>query len=84
MSKREPLTIKSRSIGIAALTLLQSLIGIIHAAFGILLLGSELAIGSQASIVYDIYTIVFGLFTLVFAWHIWQGKKLGWAGTLLF
>ena len=82
MSKREPLTIKGRSLGITALTFLQSLIGLIHAAFGLLLLGSELAIGSQVSIVYDIYTIVFGLLTLVFAWYIWQGKKLGWAGTI--
>jgi len=80
--KREPLTVKGRSLGITALTTLQSLIGLIHAVFGFLLLGSELAIGSQVSIVYDIYTILFGLFTLVFAWKIWQGKKIGWVGTI--
>jgi len=80
--KREPLTVKGRSLGITALTTLQSLIGLIHAVFGFLLLGSELAIGSQVSIVYDIYTIVFGLLTLVFAWKIWQCKKIGWAGTI--
>lgn len=82
MSKREPVTIKGRSLGITALTAAQLLIGIIHAIFGLLLLVSELAIGSQISIVYDIYTIVYGLLTLVFAVYIWHGKKIGWAGTI--
>ena len=47
-----------------------------------MLLVSELAMGTQFSIAYSIYTTVFGLLTLIFAVLIWQGKKLGWAGTI--
>jgi hypothetical protein len=81
-NKPAPVTIKGRSLGITALSAAQILIGIIHAAFGLILLVSELAMGTQFSIAYSIYTTVFGLLTLIFAVLIWQGKKLGWAGTI--
>ena len=35
-----------------------------------------------ATTVYDVYTFVFGLLALVFAVFIWQGKKVGWIGTV--
>ena len=35
-----------------------------------------------ATAVYDVYTFVFGLLALVFAVFIWQGKKVGWIGTV--
>ncbi|MGD6933925.1 MAG: hypothetical protein ACQCN5_06960 [Candidatus Bathyarchaeia archaeon] len=47
-----------------------------------MLLSSELLLGTQVSIVYDIYTLAFGPLTLLFTVMIWQGKKLGWAGTI--
>jgi hypothetical protein len=81
-SKQEPVTIKGRSLGITTLTVAQTLIGIIHVSAGLMLLGSELLMGTQVSIVYDIYTLTFGLLTIVFAVLIWQGKKLGWFGTI--
>lgn len=80
--KREPLTVKGRSLGIAALTAAQILIGAIHIISGLLLLGSEIAMGTQVSIVYDVYTLVFGVLTLILAGLIWQLKKSGWAGTI--
>ena len=36
----------------------------------------------QATVTYDIYTVVFGLLVLVFAVFVWQGKKAGWIGTV--
>ena len=32
---------------------------------------------------YDIYTLVFGLLALILALFIWQGRKIGWIGTIL-
>ncbi len=32
---------------------------------------------------YDIYTLVFGLLALALALFIWQGRKIGWVGTVL-
>jgi hypothetical protein len=81
-NKQTPITLKGRSLGITALTAAQILIGLIHAAFGLLLLGSELSVGTQVSSAYSIYTAVFGVLTFIFAVLIWQGNKLGWAGTI--
>jgi uncharacterized membrane protein len=81
-TKHEPLTYRGRSLGITALTASQILIGAIHIISGLLLLASEIAMGTQASIIYDVYTLFYGVLTLVFALMIWQTKKLGWAGTI--
>ncbi len=80
-SKHPPLTYKGRSIGILILTSAQLLIGTIHFLIGFALLASENSF-LKATIAYDVYTIVFGLLILVFGWFIWQGKKLGWIGTI--
>jgi hypothetical protein len=84
MSKKQIpiITYKGRSIGIVALTVAQLLIGAIHVFFGLLLLAFENITFLQATAAYDIYTFVFGLLSLVFAGFIWQGKKIGWLGTV--
>jgi hypothetical protein len=84
LSKQPKLpTYKGRSLGIAILTGLQILIGAIHIFSGALLLALENFSALPAVAAYDIYTIIFGLLTLVFAIYIWQGKKIGWAGTIV-
>src|SRR5512145_1146757 len=80
--KREPLTVKGRSLGITALTAAQILIGVIHIVSGLLLFSSEIAMGTQVSMAYDVYTLVFGVLTLIFAGLVWQLKKSGWVGTI--
>ncbi len=80
--KRAFPTYHGRSVGIVALTAAQFLIGAIHVFSGLWLLTSEIAANSQVSIAYDIYTLVFGLLVFLFAGLIWQGKKLGWIGTV--
>jgi hypothetical protein len=84
MSKKQPpiITYKGRSLGIVILTAAQLIIGAIHAFFGLLLLAFENLSFIQATAAYDVYTFVFGLLTLGFAILIWQGKKVGWVGTV--
>lgn len=77
-----PTLYKGRSWGIVVLTLAQILIGAIHVFSGLLLLSYELAAKTQVSIAYDVYTLAFGLLVLVFAGFLWNGKKIGWAGTI--
>ncbi len=60
----------------------QLIIGAIHAFFGLFLLAYENMSFLPATAVYDVYTFVFGLLALVFAFFIWQGKKGGWIGTI--
>lgn len=81
-NKPAPVTYRGRSIGIVALTAAQLLIGAIHVFSGLLLLFSENPSFLQATVAYDVYTLVFGLLALVFAVFIWQGKKAGWVGTV--
>jgi hypothetical protein len=82
LSKPKLPTYRGRSIGIAALTGAQLLIGSIHVFFGILLLAYENATSLQSTVTYDVYTIVFGSLTILFAVFIWRGKKAGWIGTI--
>jgi hypothetical protein len=73
---------KGRSIGIFVLTAAQLLIGAIHVFFGALLLAFENLSFMEATAAYDFYTLIFGLLVLVFAVFVWQGKKVGWVGTI--
>jgi len=80
-NKRPPLFYKGRSLGIVILTVAQLFIGVIHFLFGLLLLASEAPI-MQATVSYDVYTLVFAVLVIVFAGYIWQGKSAGWIGTI--
>ena len=83
MSKKPPaITYKGRSLGIVILTVAQLIIGGIHVFFGLLLLAYENLLFIQPSIIYDFYTIIFSVLTIVLAILIWNGKKLGWVGTV--
>jgi hypothetical protein len=84
MGKKQPpiITYKGRSLGIAVLTVAQLIIGAIHVFFGLLLLAFENISFLQSTAAYDFYTFVFGLLSLGFAVFIWQGKKVGWVGTI--
>ena len=84
MSKKQPpiITYKGRNLGIVILVFAQVIIGAIHVFFGLLLLVYENFSFLPATAVYDVYTFLFGLLALVFAFLIWQGKKGGWIGTI--
>ncbi len=81
-SKPAPISIKGRSLGIVLLTVAQVAIGLIHIFSGLLLLTYELSVGTQVSLPYDVYTLVFGVLILAFAIYIWKERKIGWAGTI--
>jgi hypothetical protein len=83
MANKPPETIMGKTLGIAVLTFAQTIVGVIHAVLGIWLLSTELAAETQSTLVYDIYTLVFGMLVLIFAYYIWQGKRAGWIGTVL-
>ncbi len=83
MSKKPPtITYKGRSLGIVILTVAQLIIGAIHVFFGFLLLAFENLSFIQSTLIYDFYTIIFSVLTIVFTIFIWNGKKLGWIGTV--
>ena len=78
----KPPLIYGRTIGVAALTVAQLIIGAIHVFSGALLLAYENFAHLPATAAYDIYTLVYGLLVLVFAFYFWRGKWVGWVGTI--
>jgi hypothetical protein len=85
-SARTPLTYKGRGLGIIVLVTLQLLIGAIHVFFGLWLLSAPRIIPffgqALGPDVYSVYTIFFGLLTLIFTGGIWLKKRWGWIGTV--
>ena len=83
-----PVEYKGRSLGIVFLIAAQVFVGFIHVVFGFWLLTatwipSSVGIfgSSAAPDVYSVYTIVFGLLTLLFTVLLWLQKRWGWVGT---
>jgi hypothetical protein len=83
MSHKQLISIKGRTLGITILIAAQLFIGGIHVFFGLLLLISENLSFLPSMVAYDIYTFFFGLLGAVFAVFLWQGKKVGWIGTVV-
>ncbi len=85
-SPHPPLAYRGRSIGIVLLVALQLLIGAIHVFFGIWLLSAPRTVpfveGLAGYDAYSVYTVVFGLLTLVFTGGVWIAKSWGWIGTI--
>jgi hypothetical protein len=81
-TKHKPPLIYGRSLGVAALTAAQLLIGVVHVVSGALLLAYEDFSNLPATAAYDIYTLTYGALVLVFAVYFWRGKLVGWVGTV--
>jgi hypothetical protein len=85
---RVPITYRSRNIGIVALVAAQVLVGFIHVVFGFWMLSAPrlepfagIVGSSSTSDIYSVYTIVFGLLTLIFSAGLWLEKLWSWVGT---
>lgn len=79
--KPEKIQYKGRNLGIIVLAGAQVLIGVIHLSIGIALLTVALT-SSQATLAYSVYTVAFGALVLVFVALLWEGKWVGWVGTI--
>jgi hypothetical protein len=74
--------VKGRPLGFFILVSGQLLVGAIHVFFGLLLLTFDASSIFPSTAAYDIYTFFFGLLGLVFTVYLWQGKRVGWIGTI--
>ena len=79
-------TYKGRILGIVVLAVAQFTIGVIHVFSGFLLLfaspSANFILSAQLPEIYSIYTLAFGLLTLIFTYGIWLGRSWGWNGTV--
>jgi hypothetical protein len=78
--------LNKESQGIMVLTVAQFTIGVIHVFSGFLLLfaspSTTFILSAQLPEIYSIYTLAFGLLTLIFTYGIWLGRSWGWNGTV--
>jgi hypothetical protein len=81
-----PATCKGRIFGILVLVATQTFIGIIHSFFGIFLLvagSSDVLFPSITfSEIYSIYTLFYGLLTIISTYGLWMSNRWGWISTL--
>ena len=70
-----PPSFRGRNFGITVLVFAQYIISVIHVSLGLVLFFASPDI-------YSVYTIIFGVPVAVFAYSLWNGKKLGWIGTV--
>jgi len=79
-------TYKGRILGIVVLAVAQFTIGVIHVFSGFLLLfaspSTTFILSAQLPKIYSIYTLAFGLLTLIVTYGIWLGRSWGWNGTV--
>ena len=72
-----PASFKGKYLGVLVLVIIQFLGGIVHA-----IIGFGLIYAVSGELVYNIYTLLYGIFIMIFAYGIWTAKKLGWLGTI--
>ena len=85
LSEAHPPAIKGRSLGLFILVTVQILIGVIHALFGFWLISDSntaLLSGLKSEVIYSVYTVLFGLLTMIFASGLWLNRSWGWIGTV--
>ena len=73
-----PDSFKGRYPGVFVLVILQFLVGAIHAAIGL-----GLVLAASGELGYNVYTFLYGVFTIIFAYGLWAGKKSGCLGTII-
>ena len=85
---RVPITYRGRNIGIVVLVAVQVLVGFIHVVFGFWMLSAPriepfagIVGSSSTSDIYSVYTVIFGLLTLIFSTGLWLEKRWSWVGT---
>jgi hypothetical protein len=64
--------------GVFVLVILQFLVGSIHAVIGL-----GLVFTTSGELGYNIYTFLYGVLNIIFAYGVWSGKKSGWLGTII-
>ena len=72
-----PASFKGRYLGVLILVLAQFSVGVAHVVIGL-----GLIFGMSGEFVYSVYTFLYGIFTVMFGYGLWVGRRLGWVGTI--
>ena len=73
-----PASFKGKYLGVLVLVIVQFLGGIVHTIIGFCLIYAVSGV-----LFYNIYTFLYGIFSMIFVYGLWTGKKSGWLGTII-
>jgi hypothetical protein len=73
-----PDSFKGRYPGFFVLLILQFLVGAIHVTIGL-----SLVFAASGELFYSIYTFLYGILSIIFAFGLWLGKKSGYLGIII-
>ena len=79
----ENLNVRGRFLGVFILVIVQSFVGFIHTYFGfVLFIGGFVPVASSSIVpmIYNFYTMVYGILSVFFTYLFWKERKLGWIG----
>lgn len=84
MIKKTEITFKNRYLGLVVLVVIQGLVGVIHLIFGVAMVSYIYSYPNPyaPNLIYNVYTLVYGVLTIFFTYGIWKHKKVGWIGTI--
>ena len=69
---------KGKYVGVLVLTVVLFLNGAIHTT-----IGAGLAFFGIGEMVYNLYTVLYGILQIIFLYGLWNGKTYAWIGTIL-
>ncbi|MBT8171459.1 hypothetical protein KJN74_01115 [Candidatus Bathyarchaeota archaeon] len=83
VNNKKIVEIKGHFLGVFVLLFVQFMIGIIHIVYGIVMITGNFSVAfSLEPLNYSVYTFAYGLFSFLFSYHLWSGKRSGWIGTV--
>ena len=81
-----PSTYEGRMLGIVIVVAVQAVVGVTHAFLGsFLILAGPTSLplfSTDPSGICGSYTLIYGLWTTIFAYGLWMGNRWGWTGTV--
>jgi hypothetical protein len=80
---KQDVNFRGRYLGILFLVGIQFIVGLIHLTFGLaLILDYYSFVSYSTTMIYSVYTLVYGFLTIVFTYLVWKGNRIGWIGTV--
>ncbi len=82
-TSKKDITFRGRYLGILFLVSIHLIVGLIHLVSGLaLILGYYSFAAYSTTMIYSVYTLVYGFLTAVFTYLVWKGNRMGWIGTV--
>jgi hypothetical protein len=82
-TSKKDITFRGRYLGILFLVSINLIIGLIHLTVGLaMVLGCYSFAAYSTTMIYSVYTLVYGFLIVVLTYLVWKGNRMGWIGTV--